>query len=34
MEEKLQDMGRELSYISDIEAMMKYHLEDENTWLR
>lgn len=34
MEEKLQEMGRELSSIRDREKMMKSQLEAENTWLR
>ena len=34
MEEKLQELGRELSSIRDRETMMKYQLEAENTWLR
>lgn len=33
MEEKLQEMGRELSNIRDREAMMKSQLEAKNTWL-
>ena len=34
MEEKLKEMGREMSSIRDREAMMKSHLEVENAWLR
>jgi len=34
MEEKLWDMGRELSNIRDREAMIKSQLEAKNTWLR
>ena len=34
MEEKLQEMGRELSSIRDRETMMKSQLVAENTWLR
>ena len=34
MEEKLQEMGRELSRIRDRETMMKSQLQAENTWLR
>lgn len=33
MEEKLRDMGRELSSMRDIEEIMKSQLEVENTWL-
>ena len=34
MEDKLQEMGRELGSIRDKEAMLKSQLEDENIWLR
>lgn len=34
MEEKLLEMGRELSEIRDIERVMKSQLEVENTWMR
>lgn len=34
MEEKLLEMGRELSRIRDRERVMKSQLEAENTWLR
>ena len=34
MEEKVREMGRELSSIRDREAMMKSQLEVENVWLR
>jgi alkylhydroperoxidase/carboxymuconolactone decarboxylase family protein YurZ len=34
MEEKLKEMGRELSNIRDKEAMMEAQLEAENAWLR
>ena len=34
MEEKLQEMGRELNSIRDREKMVKSQLEVENTWLR
>jgi len=34
MEEKLKEMGRELSNIRDKEAMMKVQLEVDNAWLR
>jgi len=34
MEEKFQEMGRELSNTRDREEIMKSHLEAENTWLR
>lgn len=33
-EEKMLEMGRELSSIRDRERMMKSQLEAENTWLR
>jgi len=34
MEEKLKEMGKELSNIRDKETMMKAQLEAENAWLR
>ena len=34
MEEKLKEMGRELSSLRDKEAIMKNQLEIENSWLR
>jgi len=34
MEEKLKEMGRELSRLRDREAIMKNQLETENAWLR
>jgi len=34
MEEKVKDVGRELSSLRDREAMMKAQLDAENTWLR
>lgn len=34
MEEKLLEMGRELSRIRDRERVMKSQLEVENTWMR
>jgi len=33
MEEKLREMGRELSSIRDRETIIKSQIEDENTWL-
>jgi len=34
MEEKLKEMGIELSSLRDREAMVKNQLETENAWLR
>jgi len=34
MEEKLKEMGRELSGLSDRETIMRNQLETENAWLR
>jgi len=34
MEEKLKEMGRELSSLRDREAIMKTQLEAENSWLK
>ena len=34
MEEKLKDMGRGLSSLRDIEAIMRNQLEIENAWLK
>ena len=34
MEEKLKEMGRELSSLRDREAIMKIALEAENAWLK
>jgi len=34
MEEKLKEMGRELSGLRDREAIMRNQLETENAWLR
>lgn len=34
MEEKLKEMGRELSGLRDIEAIMRNQLETENAWLK
>ena len=34
MEEKLKEMGRELSRLRDREAIMRNQLETKNAWLR
>ena len=34
MEEKLKEMGKELSGLRDIEAIMRSQLQRENAWLR
>jgi len=34
MEEKLKEMGKEISSLRDREAIMKNQLETENAWLR
>lgn len=34
MEDKLKDMGRELSSLRDKEAIMRNQLETENAWLK
>ena len=34
MEEKLKDMGKQLSSLRDREAIMKNQLETKNAWLR
>lgn len=34
MEERLKDMGRELSSLRDREAIMRNQLEKENAWLK
>lgn len=34
VEEKLKEMGKELSSIRDREAIMKAQLEENNAWLR
>ena len=34
MEEKIKEMGRELSSVRDIEAILKTQSESENAWLK